>query len=87
MNAGNFNFYLRMPREVEMAEGIDLDKEFRKDKMASLYNLYKYSTQDEHDNRPNPTNLEINTRLYKALSNIRSALNHYIRFCEKHPPK
>ena len=87
LSKGNFNFYLKRTRKVEEAQGINLDKEFRKDKMTGLYDSYKYSMQDERDKRPNPTNLKINTRLYAALSDTRTALNHYRRFCEKHPPK
>ncbi len=87
LKKGNFDFYMRIPREVEMAEGIDLDKEFRKDKMTSLYNSYKYSKQDKRNKLPNPTNMKLHREIYAALSDIRSALNHYRRFCEKHPPK
>ncbi len=83
----NVAFYVNASRHAEQAEGVDLDKEFRKDKMASFYDYCKYSKQDKRDKLPNPTNMKLHREIYAALSDIRSALNHYIRFCKKHPPK
>ncbi len=78
----NVYFYVNAARHAERAEGIDLDDEFQKDGLASLYQTYKYSAQDDRDKRPNPTKMKgIDTRLLSALSDIRSALNHYRKFC------
>ncbi len=82
LEQGNLNFYINSANSVEQVENLDLDEEFQRDRMASLYQLYTYSTQDEQNDLPNPTNMPITTRLYTALSDIRSALNHYKRFCE-----
>ncbi len=83
LNQDNLNFYVNAIRHVETAENIDLDDVFQKDGFASLFQLYKYSAQDERDNRPNPTNIKgIDYRLRSAISDIRSGLNHYKRFCE-----
>ncbi len=81
LKESNMDFYAKSCINVENAEHIDMDEEFKKDGMASLYQLYSYSTHDENNNLPNPTKLVINTRLYNALSDIRSGLNHYRRFC------
>ncbi len=87
LKRGNLNFYFNTAREVERVESISLDKEFKKDKMTSLYDYYKYSKQDQRDNLPNPTNMELPREIYASLRDIRSALNHYRRFCDKNPPK
>ncbi len=75
------NFYVNAVISVEQAENTNMDKEFEKDSMASVYQLYTYSADDERNNRPNPTNLEIPKRIRGAIADIRSALNHYRRFC------
>ncbi len=78
----NFNFYMRNARRIEEVEGVNLDKEFRKDGMASLMELYTYNKDDIINNRPNPTNLNVKP---SSLRDYKCALNHYRRFCEKHP--
>ncbi len=81
LTESNMNFYANACINVEQAENINLDEAFQTDSMAGIYNLYKYSAQDKHNNLPNPTNMELHREIYAALSDIRSALNHYRRFC------
>ena len=77
----NIYFYVNAIRHAETHQGIDMDKEFQKDEMASIHKLFTYTKKDEKANRPNPTKLPIDARLYGALSDLRSALNHYRNFC------
>ena len=81
LRESTINFYIKSCTNIERVENKNLDEEFQKDGMASLYQLYSYSTHDENNNLPNPTKLPIKTRLYNALSDTRSGLNHYRRFC------
>ncbi len=78
----NIYFYVNAIRQLEEEGGVDVDAEFQKDEMASLYQLCTYSKKDNENNRPNPTKIKaIDHRPYGALSDIRSALNHYRKFC------
>ena len=81
LREGNMDFYATACINIENAENRNLDEEFEQDSMASLFQLYTYNANDEQNNRPNPTNLPINNAIRKTLSNHRSALNHYRRFC------
>ena len=75
-------------KKVAEVESRNLDDEFKKNGLESLIELYTYSKADRDRGRDNPTNLDINkSRLYKSLGNHKVVLNHYRRFCEKHPPK
>ncbi len=78
----NKDFYVKACINIEKAENINLDEEFKKNGITSIFQLYKYSKQDEDNNRKNPTKLVFKSSLRKKLSNHRSALNHYIRFHE-----
>ena len=81
LKEGNMDFYANACIDVEQAENINLDEAFQTDSMAGIYNLYKYSAQDKRDNLPNPTNMKLHREICAALGDIRSALNHYRRFC------
>ncbi len=82
LRQGNLNFYINSIATIERVEGLDIDAEFQKDGLASLFQLYKYSADDERNNRPNPTKLQINAHSPRGtISDFRSALNHYRRFC------
>ncbi len=82
LTKSNKDFYVNACINIETAENKSLDEEFKNNGITSIFQLYKYSANDEHNNRPNPTNLPINNAIRKTLSNHRSALNHYIRFHE-----
>ncbi len=68
---------------VERVENTDLDEEFQKDGLKRLIDLYTYSTQDQRNNRPNPTNMNGNTTsLSGFLASYKGALKQYSKFCE-----
>ncbi len=68
-------------QRVERDEKIDLDNEFQSDRLASLIQRYTYTTQDEKNNRENPTNLKLSTNtLAKTLAFYKSHLNQYRQF-------
>ncbi len=72
---------------IEFHEKIKLDDEFKKDGLKRLIDLYKYSKEDETNNRPNPTSMpDYSSSLSSFLSNCRTVLNHYKNFCKDHPP-
>ncbi len=56
--------------DIERAEKIDLDKEFDRDGLESLLELYTYTEQDERDGRPNRTKIldESSIKYNEALS-------------------
>ncbi len=75
--------YMTDNKRVESEDGFDLDKEFDKDKLASLIDRYEYSAEDEKNGRKNPTNLNIKHRsksVRNSLASHRTALRHYRRF-------
>ncbi len=88
MTLSNIKFYVNAISNIEKAENIDIDKEFQNDGMASISKLYSYSKQDKETNRPNPTKVALTKpTVYSTLSDHKTALNHYVRFCKKNPPK
>ena len=73
--------YVTDNKRVVNEDGVDLDKEFDKDKLYSLLERYAYGKDDERHNRPNPTKLDIDApSIYGSLSSHRTALRHYRRF-------
>ncbi len=71
---------------------VDLDKEFKKDGMKSIIELYSYTEQDALDiNKPKPRMVfkpnDPNKPYSESLKDYKKALKHYRDFCEKHPPK
>ncbi len=73
---------------IEKAEKIDLDEEFKANRLKRLIDLYTYSADDARADLPNPTNLKTTSKsLYGFLSAYKSQINKYREFCEKHPPK
>ena len=52
----NLHFYVRNTRRIELVENKNLDKEFKKDEMASLLDIYTYS---KNDNIPIKAKLEV----------------------------
>ncbi len=73
---------------VERSEKIDIDDEYKKDKMKHLLDRYTYSQADEDAGISNPTKTNIiNGSVLNALRWYKSHLNQYKRFCESNPPK
>lgn len=68
-------------RRIERAEDIDLDAEYERDGMESLFAKYAYSIADHRAGLPNPTRIDIEPEnLRKYLAFYRSALNSYRGF-------
>ena len=78
------NNWARVVQRIENDEKINLDEEFKKDKLKSLLELYTYTTQDERDNRT--SSAKIDTTKVASLKNFfsahKSGINHYRKFCE-----
>ena len=82
LTEGNMDYYTNTCINIERVEDKNLDEEFQKDGMASISKLYSYSVQDKKDNRPNPTKVNLaESTVYSTLSNYKTALNHYRKFC------
>ncbi len=70
--------YVYSVQRIETAEGVNVDEAFAEDGLLSLIALYRYTTTDAQNNRPNPTNLDVAVH---TLSDYRSGLNKYREFC------
>ena len=68
-------------RRIERDEGVDLDKEYSKDHLTSLFSKFQFSMDDVRAGRENPTSLDIEPdKLYRDLAFYRSMLGSYIKF-------
>ncbi|MFZ5617888.1 MAG: endonuclease NucS domain-containing protein [Pseudomonadota bacterium] len=66
-------------RRVESAYG-DLDEHYDRDELVSLIETLTYAADDERQNSPNPSRLEINGPLRTNLASYKSAVQKYARF-------
>ena len=74
--------YVRNLDRLEREEDFDLDEQFQKDEMAEILQRFTYSTEDERNNRPNPTKLNLRTNfLLNLLLAYKSQLKKYQTFC------
>jgi endonuclease len=60
----------------------DLDVHFANDRMESLIEILRYSTDDARRNRPNPTQIPIEGDIRNNLASYRNAIERYRRFRE-----
>ena len=60
----------------------DLDQLYDQDEFVALLENLTYSKEDERQDRPNPSRLEIDGDLYSNLAHYRSTLNLYSKFRE-----
>ena len=60
----------------------DLDELYDRDGLAATLDNLQYSKDDERQDRPNPTDLQIDGDLYSNLSHLRSSLKAYADFRE-----
>lgn len=68
-------------RRIERDEGVDLDQEYDKDHLTSLFSKFQFSMDDVRAGRENPTSLDIEPdKLYRDLAFYRSTLGSYIKF-------
>ena len=68
-------------KTVERYEG-DLDREFEGDKLAGLLERLKYSTRDQHLNKPATHKIPINGDVRNGTATLRSAVTLYKQFRE-----
>ena len=74
--------HVRNLERIEREEAVDLDEEFQKDGLGGLLQLFTYNTEDERNNRPNPTKLDFKTDfLLHSLLSHKSQLKKYQNFC------
>ena len=66
---------------VEAAYG-DLDAHFQRDRFRAILAELKYSTEDERNNAPNPSRIEINGKLRTNLGSLASAVRRYAEYAE-----
>jgi hypothetical protein len=66
-------------RRIESAYG-DLDEHYDRDELVSLIETLTYTADDERQNSPNPSRLEINGPLRTNLASYKSAVQKYARF-------
>lgn len=64
---------------IEQAYG-DLDEHYQKDRLNQLFNLLKYSKQDEREEKKPIEPLEIEGIVYDGLATLRQGLRRYCEF-------
>lgn len=58
----------------------DLDQHYDNDRMQSLIETLRYSTEDARRNRPNPTSIPIEGDIRNNLASYKNAIERYRRF-------
>jgi hypothetical protein len=64
----------------------DLDEHYARDRMASLIETLRYSTEDARRNRPNPSRIPFDGDIRNNLASYRSAAERYRRFLDSVGP-
>lgn len=77
--AATINAQMHRAGRVEKHCG-DLDDHYTKDRMASLIEILRYSTEDERRNRPNPTPIPFEGNIRNNLASYRNAAERYRKF-------
>ncbi|QND71035.1 endonuclease NucS domain-containing protein [Tardiphaga robiniae] len=68
-------------RRIERDEGIDLDEEYERDKLASLIERLQYTIDDFRAGKENPTKIDIEPeKLPRDLAFYRSVIQSYLKF-------
>lgn len=77
--AGTVQAQIHRAGRVEECYG-DLDEHYDGDRLRSVIDQLKYSTQDERQNRPNPSKIPFNGNIRNNLASYRNAVERYCRF-------
>ena len=77
--AGTVQSQIARAARVEECYG-DVDGHYDRDQLRSVIAELKYSTQDERQNRPNPSRIAFNGDTRKNLASYRSAVELYCKF-------
>jgi hypothetical protein len=81
LQEGTINAQLYRAKRVDQYCG-GLDEHYAQDRMASVIQMLTYTTDDEHRNRPNPTNIPFDGNVRNNLASYRHAAERYRTFCE-----
>ena len=77
--AGTVQAQVHRAGRVEECYG-DLDENYDRDRLRSVIDELKYSTQDERRKRPNPSKIPFNGNIRNNLASYRNAVERYCRF-------
>lgn len=78
-DAGTINAQMYRAGRVEEHHG-NLDDHYANDRMASLIDSLKYSTDDKRHNRPNPSKIPFDGDIRNNLASYRNAVERYRKF-------
>lgn len=78
-DAGTINAQIYRAGRVEEHHG-DLDQHYATDRMASLIDTLRYSTDDRRHNRPNPSKIPFDGDIRNNLASYRNAVERYRKF-------
>jgi hypothetical protein len=78
-DAGTINAQMYRAGRVEEYHG-NLDDHYASDRMASLIDSLRYSTDDRRHNRPNPSKIPFDGDIRNNLASYRNAVERYRRF-------
>lgn len=78
-DAGTIHAQMYRATRVEEHHG-NLDEHYDRNRMASLIQTLRYSTDDKRHNRPNPSKIPFDGDIYNNLASYRNAAERYKRF-------
>jgi hypothetical protein len=78
-DAGTINAQMYRAARVEEHHG-NLDEHYASDRMVSLIDTLRYSTDDKRHNRPNPSKIPFDGDIYNNLASYRNAAERYRKF-------
>ena len=77
--AGTIQAQINRAGRIEEYYG-DLDEHYDRDQLRSVTNELKYSTEDERQNRPNPSRIPFNGNIRNNLASYKGAAERYCKF-------
>jgi hypothetical protein len=78
-DAGTVNAQMYRAARVEECHG-DLDEHYARDRIASLIQTLRYSTDDKRRGKPNPSKIPFDGDIYNNLASYRNAAERYRKF-------
>ena len=78
-DAGTINAQMYRAGRVEEYHG-NLDEQYANDRLASLIDTLRYSTDDKRHNRPNPSKIPFDGDIRNNLASYRNAVERYRKF-------
>lgn len=76
-------------RTVETALNVDLDVEYLRDRCETVLNKMQYGIKDEKENKEAPTGFHFkeDANIRYRLTDLRSAVRKYVKFCNENMGK